>query len=71
MEYAQEFTLTRREKEILDELSLGLGAKEIASKIFISPQTVNQHLKHIYRKMGVNNRLEATLKYMYGLKSFA
>ncbi len=56
--------LTRREKEVIIELSKGLYYKEIASKIFISPETVKKHVKNIYRKLGVRNRVEATMKYV-------
>jgi two-component system nitrate/nitrite response regulator NarP len=56
-------TLTRREKEVINELSKGLYYKEIAGKIFISHETVKKHVKSIYRKLGVRNRMEATLKY--------
>ena len=55
--------LTRREAEVIHELSRGLYYKEIAGKIFISPETVKKHVRSIYRKMGVRNRVEATLKY--------
>ncbi|MEJ7626391.1 MAG: LuxR C-terminal-related transcriptional regulator [Ferruginibacter sp.] len=56
--------LTRREKEVISELSKGLYYKEIAVKIFISKETVKKHVKSIYRKMGVRNRVEATMKYV-------
>lgn len=55
--------LTRRETEVITELSKGLYYKEIAGKIFISQETVKKHVKSIYRKMGVRNRVEATMKY--------
>ena len=56
--------LTKREKEIIAEVSKGLGDKEIATKIYISPATVKTHVKNIYRKLGVRNRVEASLKYI-------
>ena len=68
MEHNQTFTLTRREREIIHELAQGLYYKEIASKAFISPETVKQHLKNIYRKMGVRNRVEATLKFLFEIR---
>lgn len=55
--------LTRRETEVINELSKGLYYKEIAGKIFISQETVKKHVKSIYRKLGVRNRVEATMKY--------
>jgi len=61
-------TLTRREKEVIHELSRGLFYKEIAGKIFISPETVKKHVQSIYRKLGVRNRVEATLIYKQDLQ---
>jgi DNA-binding NarL/FixJ family response regulator len=55
--------LSNREKEILEELSKGLLYKEIASNLFISPETVRKHVYHIYEKLHVNNRVEAVNKY--------
>jgi DNA-binding NarL/FixJ family response regulator len=55
--------LSKRENEILQQLSSGLLYKEIASKLFISPETVRKHVYHIYGKLQVNNRIEAINKY--------
>jgi len=55
--------LTNREAEIMNLLIDGLADKEIASKLGISLQTVKSHLKHIYAKLGVCNRVEAMLVY--------
>ena len=55
--------LSAREKEILEHLSKGLLYKEIASNLFISPETVRKHVYHIYEKLHVNNRVEAVNKY--------
>lgn len=62
-------TLTRRETEVIQELSQGLYYKEIAGKIFISPETVKKHVRSIYRKLGVRNRVEATLLYRNQMES--
>jgi DNA-binding NarL/FixJ family response regulator len=51
--------LSIREKEILEMLSRGLLYKEIAERVFISPQTVRKHVYHIYEKLHVGNRIEA------------
>ncbi len=51
--------LSTREKEILEMLSKGLLYKEIAVRVFISPQTVRKHVYHIYEKLHVSNRIEA------------
>lgn len=55
--------LSPREKEILELLSRGLMYKEIASKLFLSPETVRKHVYHIYEKLHVNNRVAAVNKF--------
>ena len=57
--------LSAREKEILELLSKGLMYKEIASKLFLSSETVRKHVYHIYEKLHVNNRVEAVNRF-YG-----
>ncbi len=57
--------LSNREKEILELLSRGLMYKEIASQIFLSPETVRKHVYHIYEKLHVSNRVAAVNKF-YG-----
>jgi len=59
-EYFQ--TLSRREQEILEQLSRGYHYKEIADKLFISFETVRTHIRHIYEKLHVNSRVEALKK---------
>jgi DNA-binding NarL/FixJ family response regulator len=53
--------LTQREMEILSHLSTGASNDEIASELFISPHTVKTHMYNIFRKIGVSNRLRATI----------
>ncbi|MBK0401681.1 helix-turn-helix transcriptional regulator [Adhaeribacter sp. BT258] len=50
--------LTKREKEILAQLALGLKNKDIAEQNFISEATVEQHRKNIKHKLGVKNLAE-------------
>jgi DNA-binding NarL/FixJ family response regulator len=55
--------LSEREKEILDQLTHGFQAKEIADALHITVSTVRAHLHHIYDKLHVRSGLEAALKY--------
>ncbi len=61
---ADEEPLTEREEEILDLLAQGYRYREIAEQLFISIDTVRTHIRHIYEKMHVRSRAEATLKYL-------
>jgi DNA-binding NarL/FixJ family response regulator len=56
------YKLSEREKEVLKELTEGLPLKNIATKLFISLETVRTHVKHIYSKLHVANRTEAVIK---------
>ena len=55
--------LTPREAEVLDWLARGFASKEIADRLGISPATVSLHLHHVYEKLHVRSRTEATAKY--------
>lgn len=54
--------LSLREKEVLEWLSKGYSYQEIASKLFISIETVRTHLRNIYEKLHACNRSEALRK---------
>ena len=54
-------TLTRREKTIISYLMQGWHNKEISTHLSISEQTVKNHLRTIYDKVGVSDRLELVL----------
>lgn len=54
--------LSTREKEIIHLLAQGLVYKEIAEKLFISPQTVRTHIRNIYEKLQVSSKTEAINK---------
>lgn len=57
-----EYSLTKRETEVLEQLSQGLEYREIAENLFISPATVRKHIENIYRKLQVNNKMRAVKK---------
>lgn len=54
--------LTDRENEILHLVATGLIVKEVADKLSLSNHTVTKHLKNIYHKLHVNNRVAAVNK---------
>lgn len=54
-------TLTPREKTIISCLTQGLRNRDIASHLTITEQTVKNHLRSIYDKVGVSDRLELVL----------
>ena len=51
--------LTDREQKILTFVANGVSNKDIAARLFVSENTVKFHLKHIYSKLDVANRLQA------------
>ena len=57
------YGLSDREREVLELMCNGLLYKEIALKLSISGNTVKNHLKSIYKKLHVQNKIEAINKY--------
>ncbi len=55
--------LTKSELEILSQISKGYMYKEIAKLKNISTETVKKHITNIYKKLGVNNKIEAVNKF--------
>lgn len=53
--------LSRREREVLELVTLGMRNQEIASQLFISQKTVKTHLQNIYAKLDVRSRTEAAM----------
>jgi len=53
--------LTQRETELLPLLAEGLSNNEIATKLYIAPETVNTHLQSIYRKLNTRGRIGAVI----------
>ena len=53
-------SLTRREEDVLRFIATGMGNKEIAAEAFVSVETIKSHVRNIYKKLDVKNRIEAT-----------
>jgi len=56
-------TLTPREMEIMELISHSMTNEEIADKLFISSKTVKTHIRNIFLKAEIKNRVEAALLY--------
>jgi DNA-binding NarL/FixJ family response regulator len=65
---ANEFGLTGREREILEQVAAGRSNKQIAADLWLSEQTIKYHLTNVYRKLNVGSRTEAArFAYDHGL----
>ena len=58
------FQLSKREKEVLEQLFVYHTNKEIAKKLDISEYTVGDHIKNLMKKMNAKNRLSLVLKFL-------
>lgn len=56
------FGLTQREAEIMKLIGLGLTNDQLAKKLFVSRNTIKYHIKNIYGKLDVKNRVQALQK---------
>ena len=56
--------LSPREREILELLAAGFPNKQIAARVGLTDGTVRWHLRHVYNKLHVRSRTEATLKFL-------
>jgi ATP/maltotriose-dependent transcriptional regulator MalT len=54
--------LSSREIEVLRQLAAGRTNREIAEALVIAESTVKMHLKHLYSKLNVRNRLHALVQ---------
>ena len=59
IERVRDTRLTEREYAVLRLLGAGLTAQSIARRLQTSPRTVHKHLEHLYRKLGVRDRMMA------------
>lgn len=54
-------SLTKREMQVLAHVCMGLSNDEIAATLNLSPHTIKTHLYRIFKKIGVDNRFQASL----------
>ena len=54
-----ELGITRRELEILELIAKGMSNREIAEKLFVSPNTVKTHSSRLFDKLGAKRRTQA------------
>ncbi len=57
----EKINITAREQQVLKLIADGKSNKQIASDIFLSIETVKTHISKIFRKLEVNNRMEAVM----------
>lgn len=60
----EEIKLSKRETEVLEQLSKGLNYQQISNNLIISPATVRKHIENTYKKLQVHNKMEAVQKAM-------
>lgn len=53
--------LSKREHEVLTDIAKGMVTREIAEKLHLSPHTINDVIKSIYKKLNINSRAQATI----------
>jgi predicted ATPase/class 3 adenylate cyclase/DNA-binding CsgD family transcriptional regulator len=51
-------SLTPAERDVVRLVSEGLGNNDIATRLFVSPRTVQSHLTHVYTKLGLTSRVQ-------------
>ena len=61
-EKIKNYDLSKREIEVLELITNGFSNEEIANKMFVSKNTVKTHIKNLYSKLDVRNRIQAMKK---------
>jgi DNA-binding CsgD family transcriptional regulator len=51
-------SLTPAERDVVRVVSEGLAKRDIATRLFVSPRTVQAHLPHVYTKLGLTSRVQ-------------
>ncbi|MBA7679336.1 hypothetical protein ES703_87625 [subsurface metagenome] len=57
-QFLEEYKISKREEEVIQQLCKGKTNKEISETLFISLQTVKDHVYRIYQKTDVKNRVQ-------------
>ena len=55
-------SLTKRENEVLVMVAKGMTRDEIATKLFLSPETIKMHTKNLYKKLNAKNKIDVLIK---------
>ena len=51
-------SLTPTELDVVRLVAEGIPNKDIATRLFVSPRTVQSHLRHVYNKLGLTSRVQ-------------
>ncbi|SNR36194.1 response regulator [Dokdonia pacifica] len=62
LENKEDIKLSKREIDVLEQLSKGLSYTVIADNLILSPSTVRKHIENIYKKLQVHSKIEAVHK---------
>jgi DNA-binding CsgD family transcriptional regulator len=57
------YALSRRERDVVEALLAGLDTRAVSARLFISPHTVQDHLKSVFRKTGGGSRRELVARF--------
>jgi DNA-binding NarL/FixJ family response regulator len=60
----EDFTVTAREREVIQALVVGATAREVAVQLKVSWHTARTHIRNVYSKIGVSNRIELVRWYI-------
>jgi DNA-binding NarL/FixJ family response regulator len=56
--------LTDREQHVMDLIIEGKSNLEVAAELKVSVNTIKTHLRHVFRKLNVENRTQASVRYL-------